>query len=529
MHLRNANCAEKWYRPALSLFIPIGFVLLILSLVPLRGALELGLNESFELMKGFLLSRGFALYDQIWSDQPPLHTALLAWLFKLFGPSPFAARLLSVSLSAFALWSFWAVICSRSGLFAAWVSIVLLVTAPHFLQQSVSATIVMPAISLALVSVWLALNATPSSGRWRLLCSGCLMGLALQVKYAVALFIPALVLDLLLNHRRSAVPSAGWQLASGTLTLWAIGVAVGFASLYALFPGATVDLLLYTHFSGETRTAFADDGSFGRVHHDLFEDASLTAAAVVGLIWVLKTRSKRVLFPVVLLLTVYVFHCFHRPYWPYHYLHFAVPLAWLAAVALQEFSFRLWRAMPQFFARPSIGLACVYALWTGVTALILSHLPQKATQAVTSVTAVALADDNPLIVELRRHCKSATWVVVDSSIDAFHAKVPVPPPLAVVSQKRVRSGRFTSKDLLAVIIQYKPEFVSLAWNYNDEELKTYLSREYAPCPGSNLGSLLARKDGLGLATQEVTYEPRASKEHPECEHGKPSALSNVGN
>src|SRR5437016_1003012 len=116
---------------SLSLLVPLCFVLLIICAAPLRTALEFGTDEGYELMKGFLLSRGFALYSEIWSDQPPLHTALLAFLFKLFGPSALAARLLSVAFAALALWSFHELIRSRSGIIAAWIGTVLLALSPH--------------------------------------------------------------------------------------------------------------------------------------------------------------------------------------------------------------------------------------------------------------------------------------------------------------------------------------------------------------------------------------------------------------
>jgi len=67
----------------------------VYSLLPLRAALEFGEDEGYELMKGFLCNKGFALYKDIWSDQPPVFSLLLSAVFGAWGPTVLAARLLA--------------------------------------------------------------------------------------------------------------------------------------------------------------------------------------------------------------------------------------------------------------------------------------------------------------------------------------------------------------------------------------------------------------------------------------------------
>ena len=52
------------------------------------GVFQLGVDEGYELIKGWMVSEGFLLYEQVWNDQPPLHTLLLGALFKGFGRPP---------------------------------------------------------------------------------------------------------------------------------------------------------------------------------------------------------------------------------------------------------------------------------------------------------------------------------------------------------------------------------------------------------------------------------------------------------
>src|SRR5439155_17242483 len=41
-------------------------------------------NEGINLMKGGLLANGYTLYDQIWNDQPPGLTLILAAIHRVF-------------------------------------------------------------------------------------------------------------------------------------------------------------------------------------------------------------------------------------------------------------------------------------------------------------------------------------------------------------------------------------------------------------------------------------------------------------
>ena len=95
----------KWLRKSLDCVIPIAFAAALIGLAPLRTGFELSTCEGYELMKGFLFSLGYWHSDALWNDQPPLHTFMLGILFRLFGPSAYAARLLQVVFSALLVWS----------------------------------------------------------------------------------------------------------------------------------------------------------------------------------------------------------------------------------------------------------------------------------------------------------------------------------------------------------------------------------------------------------------------------------------
>ena len=178
------------------------FAAALVGSAPLRTAFQFGGDEGYELMKGFLCSRGFSLYQQIWNDQPPLHTALLAGLFKLFGPSAYAGRLLTVALASLLVWALYQSVSRQAGQIAALVSALLLLSSPHFFQLSVSVMIELPAMALSLAGT-LAFFVFLENGRtfW-LVLSGGLMGCALQIKLTAAIFFPALFVQWFVARHR---------------------------------------------------------------------------------------------------------------------------------------------------------------------------------------------------------------------------------------------------------------------------------------------------------------------------------------
>jgi hypothetical protein len=83
-----------------------------------------------------------------------------------------------------------------------------------------------------------------------------------------------------------------------------------------------------------------------------------------------------------------------------------------------------------------------------------------------------------------------TWVFTDRPIYAFQAGLSVPPPMAVLSAKRLFSGTITENDLLDIMHTYRPKYVLLE-RYLPQYGKDFLAavaKEYD----------LAREYSLGL-------------------------------
>src|SRR5205823_2481509 len=85
---REAQCPTRPTPPgggaassATALSCLLGAVLILSA----RTAVQIGADEGFELAKATLCLKGHKLYGEVWNDQPPLHTTLVAEALKLAG------------------------------------------------------------------------------------------------------------------------------------------------------------------------------------------------------------------------------------------------------------------------------------------------------------------------------------------------------------------------------------------------------------------------------------------------------------
>jgi hypothetical protein len=60
---------------------------------------------------------------------------------------------------------------------------------------------------------------------------------------------------------------------------------------------------------------------------------------------------------------------------------------------------------------------------------------------------------------MNNHAPRTQWVVSDVPIYAFRIGKPVPPPLAVISEKRLVTGNLTEAQIIESIREYNPEQV----------------------------------------------------------------------
>ncbi len=286
--------------------------------------------------------------------------------------------------------------------------------------------------------------------------------------------------------------------------IWVAGLLCGWGAVYLFFPGESLDLLWVSHFSEETTSQF--QGPAG-VHDDLFDYIGLTIPALLGVLWLLWRRHWEMIFPVVLLVTAYVVHTNHRPYWPYYYLHFSIPLAWLAAVAIHGLFLEVWEADFDRLKRFPFGPVWGLLIWSMTVSVFVVDLPFRYRQARYSLRAERSIQDLEVVDQMRRYRNRTEWAYAEDPIYAFYARIPVPPEVAVVPRKRRVSGRITDEEIVGYLRDYRPGLI-VSGSSRSEAMDRLLESAYREV-WSGGHSLYLRKD---MIARERTRTTRKKEE-----------------
>jgi 4-amino-4-deoxy-L-arabinose transferase-like glycosyltransferase len=195
-----------------------------------------------------------------------------------------------------------------------------------------------PAFATGLLSVLL-ISKLPVQQRcmW-IFASGIIMGVALQIKLTAALIIPATCLEIALN----IVQRMNWKKrASLDILQWIGGLCLSFVLISLLFGAGSLQMSWRAHTGGlaaqtlEAGVGRAED--FTLKASTFVDHIECVSGAVLAIgMAISKRRLRQIAFPLVLLITALSVHLVHRPWWMYYYLHFAIPLSWLAGLAIGD-------------------------------------------------------------------------------------------------------------------------------------------------------------------------------------------------
>jgi hypothetical protein len=487
------------WRPLAVLLLPGIFSAYVLACFPLQEAFEIGGDEGYELIKASLMLNGYKLYTEIWNDQPPFHSALLAAVLTTCGSKIGSARFLAVAFSALLILALVATVQYRSGSLAGLAAGCVLFGWAEFLPLSVSTMIEIPAIALAIASYAMAQASIRSGSRSGLWLSGLLCALALQTKMTAMIILPVSLLAWCWSIRKAEVSSGGLanvalrlELASAEAMLhrlrwWAFGLAIGLSALLLLFPGQLVRAALWApHLSAIM--SYGPATTMGLKLADLMPLRALLLAGALSAIWLLLRGDwASAVAPLVFVATVLGTHSVTRPFWPYYSLHFVIAAAWTIGAALGNLTRLgcvLWtmrRRAPRMAAAACLSLAA--AATTGL-AFVAAEGFRAGAAMIQHSRKLA---DAPAIEVLRRQAKGNRWLFTDAPIYAFHADLLIPPEVAVVPRKRLWSQGLSADQLTANLEEYKPHQILLVTDTWQELLRVYLGKHYTSrfdlCPG----------------------------------------------
>jgi Dolichyl-phosphate-mannose-protein mannosyltransferase len=497
--------------------IPLVFILLTARFAPIAYPGEFDVDEGVNLAKTLLVSRGYALYRDIWSDQAPLATVVLSQWIKWFGASVVASRILILLFSALLLWAFYQTIRLTLSESAALVAVALLLISQWYVRLSISVMIGLPALALAALSIHLLLLAQERNGPWLTIVSGVVLAASLQAKLFTAILVPEILVYILFlmpvggqiaprPTPQTARDSAPRQRFERCAT-WLAAFLAAFVTMAFVFRSFDLSQLVAPHLGAGTRSVFPG-GNLGYVGTALLRHVAYVPLAIIGLVWALRNGKPVVFLPLGWLVMALAFLLYERPLWYHHVLVLTIPLVWLSAFGVEAGLRALRRsnlAAKNERRHPARTLARTPKMWIvvflgAVIAVLTVFDPVTRGHHISEEIPGPVPDYGEKVVELLcpgGRSKEA-WVFTDRPIYAFQAGLAVPPPIAVLTGKRLFSGTITENDLLAVLRTYRPEYVLLERflpNYGQDFLTAVagmydLAREYSVGLGRLPGQLL---------------------------------------
>lgn len=100
---------------------------------------------------------------------------------------------------------------------------------------------------------------------------------------------------------------------------------------------------------------------------------------------------------------------------------------------------------------------------------------------------------NPIVTKMKEYASRTKWVYSESGIYPFHARLPVPPELAIVMPKRFWSGQITTQQIIETCKRYQTEMLVLPVNTDTSEWKSVLDTDYSLVTTDNKNLLYVAK------------------------------------
>lgn len=480
----------------LALFVAFVAVFLINSAA--KSAFEYDYDEGTNLIESSLFLKGFPLYTAIFSDQPPLFTVILSFWLKLFGPSAYQARLLTLVFSAILLWAFYQTINNLEGRFCALVAVIFLILSAIYIRLSISVMIGLPAFSFALLSILCLTYYIKLRLRRLLLLSGIFMALSLQIKFSTAFLIPIIIVEIMLaqkknhagslktvfdtNSKRPAKQHAicaflyhpRYSCLVSPLFLWTAGLLITYFLISLIFFNFNFSLLNQQlfgfHLAKPAVTFNSFDFGIMYIYKVIFRDYDFCLLAIIGIILLIKDKKWRFFIPVSWLILAYIILLKWRPVWYHYYLFISIPLCWLAAISFSEF----FKA-PGLFKKKGR----LYWITAGLIIITIFNLPFKYAEILKEINIGTVRQEYTALEIMSKYKKHTRWIVTDRPIFAFLGSMLVPPELAVIGDKRNFISGAAQDYFIVKLEKYKPEQILLSRsNFFGAEVLTYIENKY---------------------------------------------------
>ena len=456
------------------------FLVVMLAIYPAVDRFEFDEDEGVNLIKGTLVADGYSLYDEIWSDQPPFLTHAFAGVFQLGGPRVVTGRFLVLVFSSILVWSLLRVTSELAGKACIATALLVLITLPGYAKLSISAMVGLPAISLAVAALAAQLSWHRSGAKRWLIVSGALLAFSAMTKLFTFFLVPVFLVGAVAGGIH------GIRHRSVVVSYWLAGF-LGVAGLMAVFwlaPEASSQLIA-PHADEQSVAVYQGQPWF----RGFQENSGLLVLAGIGAWIQIRRRRWLWLYPTAWMVVGLAILLAHTPVRYHHRLLVTVPAVPLATALVVESVKRLIRDR---------SLRTILA--TGVVVVLLGltggqHWPRLARFLGSGDSgAPSRLLSEKIVLDMVNNAGADDWIVTDRPMYAFRAGLLVPPQIAVLTGKRLRTGRIDEAMLMQAVGDYQAREVLLA-RFEWETLGKLLAEDFQATSYDKRRTLFVRKEG----------------------------------
>jgi hypothetical protein len=254
--------------------------------------------------------------------------------------------------------------------------------------------------------------------------------------------------------------------------------------------------LLDVHITARSVAAFTSNETLTLAWH-LKNARPILILALPGLIYILISKRWLFLYPTAWMFAAGLLLVGHSPVWYHQQMLVTIPAAYLAAVVCGETAQdikMLWKRGFHLNPRALFSLLnlslLIFMLFVRVPA---AFAPFNARPSIYSPGLKDTSEQVHILNTMTKYASQTNWVVTDKPIYAFWAKLPVPPPLVVFTNKRLLAGELSDDEVLKTIQDYRPEQV-LFTLYTNPRIEQYLQENYELIFSRNYVRLYVRND-----------------------------------
>ena len=464
-------------RQIIPFLIAFVFIAVIYLYFPFRNRLQFDEDEGINLMKASLVMKGYRLFEQIWSDQPPLLTYILVVTMRVFGTQVYTARYLLLLFSAVLLLAGFHILRRIWGNLHALVGTFLIILLPFYMQLSVAVMVGLPSLTFAVLSL-LGVIAWHQHRKWIwLVLSALAFSASVLIKLFTGFLIPIILVGLLLGEwtrlrgklkfRDLVFPAVIWAGIFSVITISAILVWVGPGNLTQLYQSHLEGAAIFTN---EIYT----------INYHLRDSLPMLLLSIFGVLVTIIAKRWLTLYLVFWMGSAYLLLLRYSPVWYHHQLLVTVPTAMLGGVAVGEGILWAIEAISDRRLLRFRNLFAVLAL-ASFALVIYDQIPDVSRRFSYGKNLVDEPIHSSALMEevyqyVEQYAPETEWVVTDLPMFPYRFDLLVPPNLVVFSTKRFKTDLIAEEELYKTIDAYQPEQVLIRKKILG--LQPYLKQDY---------------------------------------------------